>query len=165
MPDAVSRLDGLYFFRTEAAALRAIDRWECSEKASFVCKIRFWPTATTVADSEWITEDLLGDDDNWMPRYWRGEQKEAMLRFRRCSPEVSALSRTPTLGVRHTNGYTKSSHLRPSYFRCRPRRSAAAVIPPDRLSRGLLQPTTGSLAVTTSMSRTSRLDQGSTWRR
>jgi hypothetical protein len=75
MPDAVSRLDGLYFFRTEAEALRAIDLWEWSEKASFVSRVLFWPTVTTIVDSEWITEDLFGDDDHWMPRYWRGEQR------------------------------------------------------------------------------------------
>jgi hypothetical protein len=75
LPDAVSRLDGLYFFRSEPEALRAIDRWGWSERATFVSRVLFWSTATTVVDSEWITDDLLGDDDHWMPHYWRGEPR------------------------------------------------------------------------------------------
>ena len=76
-PSSVARLDGLYLFQSETDARRAIERWEWSADTHRLSSVHFWPSSTSIYDSEWITEDILGDDESWMPRYWRGEARGA----------------------------------------------------------------------------------------
>lgn len=73
--DAVSRLSGLYFFRSKDEALHALDHRRWWDRAAALSRVLFWPTTTTEVDSEWITQHLLGDDDSSMPRYWSGEPR------------------------------------------------------------------------------------------
>lgn len=71
-PNAVSRLDGLYFFRSYDEALRGLDRFGWHHKVDLLARVLFWPTAVTEVDSEWITSHLREPDEDWMPGYWSG---------------------------------------------------------------------------------------------
>ncbi len=73
--DKVSRLQGVYFFRTEDDAHNAINRWGLQRRKSLiVSEVDFYPRNLTELDSEWITSCLLtSNGTEWMSRYWSGE--------------------------------------------------------------------------------------------
>jgi len=73
--DKVSRLQGLYFFKTEEEALAAIDRWGVPSKMKeYLSEVEFYPDAISEFDSEWITDCLgtVDDSKDWMDEYWYG---------------------------------------------------------------------------------------------
>ena len=73
-PDCVSRLHGLYFFKSEQDARVALDRWGMPQRKQYISAVQFVPSALTEVDSEWITFNL-GSNDNpeWMNEYWNGK--------------------------------------------------------------------------------------------
>ncbi len=72
-PSKVSRLRGMYFFKSENDAKAALDRWGVSRNGRYISKINFSATALTEVDSEWITSCLKSEDTNWMNKYWNGD--------------------------------------------------------------------------------------------
>src|ERR1700693_3493797 len=53
--NCVSRLHGLYFFRSEADVHAALDRWRWPQRKHFISEVTFFPSATlTEVDFEWI---------------------------------------------------------------------------------------------------------------
>ncbi len=70
---SVSRLRGVYFFKSEKDAYAAVDRWGVPENRKFISAVNFSSNNTTFVDSEWITSFLASDEEDWMERYWRGE--------------------------------------------------------------------------------------------
>ena len=72
-PNAVSRLRGMYFFKSESDANAALDRWGVSRNGKYISQINFTATDMSEVDSEWITSCLKSEDAEWMERYWRGE--------------------------------------------------------------------------------------------
>lgn len=72
-PSKVSRLQGLYFFKSEHDARAALERWGMPEKKQYISEVTFHPTRLTELDSEWITSNLGRDGDSaWMNSYWSG---------------------------------------------------------------------------------------------
>lgn len=70
---AVSRLRGVYFFKSEEDAYKAVDRWGIPERRKFVSAVNFSASNLTEVDSEWITWRLNSDEADWMEKYWGGE--------------------------------------------------------------------------------------------
>lgn len=74
-PFLVSRMQGLYFFKSEHDAIAALNRWGLPHKKKYISAIDFSASALTELDSEWITNNLRrkAEKDDWMDSYWRGE--------------------------------------------------------------------------------------------
>lgn len=72
-PDAVSRLQGVYFFETKEDALKAYEFWEFNCPKEYLCKIGFYCQKYTKVDSNFITICMNSDDTDWMKQYWNGE--------------------------------------------------------------------------------------------
>ncbi|MEW6246641.1 MAG: hypothetical protein AB1555_08025 [Nitrospirota bacterium] len=69
--DCVSRLHGLYFFRSEEDARVALDRWGIPHLKRYISAVQFDASALTEVDSEWITFNLgWNADPRWMHAYW-----------------------------------------------------------------------------------------------
>jgi hypothetical protein len=69
----VSRLHGLYFFKSKEDALFASGYWGMPERRQYISAVQFFPSALTEVDSEWITFNLGSNDDSaWMDSYWSG---------------------------------------------------------------------------------------------
>lgn len=75
-PHAVSRLRGVYMFTSMEDALRALSEWRIPGwRKDYISEVRFSAEQLTVADTEWITEDLFSSDIAWMDSYWSGAAK------------------------------------------------------------------------------------------
>lgn len=72
-PNQVSRLRGVYFFESREMANIALDRWGLSKNKKYVTEIDFFGNNYSYVDSEWITDYLESDNDDWMRKYWGGE--------------------------------------------------------------------------------------------
>lgn len=77
--EQVSRLTGIYLFKTREIAEIAIDRWRLdSNFKNYIAEIDFHGVNFTEVDSEWIT-DYLGTpfkaNADWMHNYWKGETR------------------------------------------------------------------------------------------
>jgi len=72
-PDAVSRLQGVYFFETKDDALKAYEFWGFNCPKEYLCKIGFNCQKYTKVDSNFITICMDSDDTDWMKQYWSGE--------------------------------------------------------------------------------------------
>ncbi|WP_158116602.1 hypothetical protein [Vibrio cincinnatiensis] len=72
-PNQVSRLRGVYFFESREMANVALDRWGLSHHKKYVTEIYFSGNNYSYVDSEWITDYLDSEDEEWMHKYWRGE--------------------------------------------------------------------------------------------
>lgn len=72
-PNQVSRLRGVYFFESKEMANIALKRWGLNHHKKYVTKVNFSGNNYSYVDSEWITDYLHGDDDEWMHKYWSGE--------------------------------------------------------------------------------------------
>ncbi len=72
-PNCVSRLNGLYFFRSEDNASAALNRWGMPQHKRYISAVQFQATALTEVDSEWITLNLGSNTQPaWMHSYWSG---------------------------------------------------------------------------------------------
>lgn len=72
-PHCVSRLHGMYFFKSEDDAQAAVSRWGISGKEKYISAVQFSPSAMTEVDSEWITCNLGSCNSSaWMESYWSG---------------------------------------------------------------------------------------------
>ncbi|WP_440534035.1 hypothetical protein [Variovorax sp. YR566] len=75
-PQAVSRLAGVYMFTSMEDALRALAEWRIPGwKREYISEVQFFANQLTIADSDWITEDLFSPDTGWMDSYWSGVAK------------------------------------------------------------------------------------------
>jgi len=73
-PGSVSRLHGLYFFRSEEDARIALDRWGMPHRKRYISAVQFNASAVTQMDSEWITFNLGSNvDPGWMNAYLSGK--------------------------------------------------------------------------------------------
>lgn len=74
--DKVSRLTGIYLFKTKEMAEIAIDRWSLNQNyKNTIAEIDFHGLNFTEVDSEWITDYLgspLEQNAPWMHNYWSG---------------------------------------------------------------------------------------------
>ena len=74
--DKVSRLTGIYLFKTKEMAVIAIDRWSLNQNyKNTIAEIDFHGLNFTEVDSEWITDYLgspLEQNAPWMHNYWSG---------------------------------------------------------------------------------------------
>lgn len=71
--EKVSRLNGVYFFESEAIARLALDRWGMPQKKKYISKVNFSAERLTRYDSEWITAHISGDNSDWYEGYLSGE--------------------------------------------------------------------------------------------
>lgn len=71
--DKVSRLNGVYFFESEAIAHQALERWNLARYKKYISKVIFSANRMTCYDSEWITTYMDGDDSGWYEGYLSGE--------------------------------------------------------------------------------------------
>jgi hypothetical protein len=72
-PESVSRLQGLYFFKSENDAYIALDKWGMQKKKKYISAVRFKSKRLTEVDSEWITNNLGSSNrTDWMHEYWQG---------------------------------------------------------------------------------------------
>lgn len=72
-PDRISRLRGLYFFKSEDDANAGLDRWGIPHRKKYISEVCFSASSITQVDSEWITWNLLSENTDWMEKYWAGE--------------------------------------------------------------------------------------------
>lgn len=69
----VSRLHGLYFFKSEEDAHAAVDLWGMPNRRKYISAVQFFPSALTEVDSEWVTSNLGSNNNSaWMDSYWSG---------------------------------------------------------------------------------------------
>jgi len=72
-PHCVSRLRGMYFFKSEEDAKAAVERWGMPQKSKYISAVQVSPSAMTEVDSEWITSNLASSNAKaWMDSYWSG---------------------------------------------------------------------------------------------
>jgi hypothetical protein len=72
-PHCVSRLHGMYFFKSAEDAQSAVNRWGIQHQGKYISTVQFFPSALTEVDSEWITSNLgSSDSSTWMDSYWSG---------------------------------------------------------------------------------------------
>ena len=72
-PNSVSRLKGMYFFEEKNDAEKALKRWGINIPSNYISEIEFYPVKYTKVDSEWITFNILNNnDERWMENYWKG---------------------------------------------------------------------------------------------
>lgn len=73
--DSVSRLEGVYFFKTRNDAETALERWRMPHKKKYISEVYFSGNNYTELDSEWITNciNMEQNYNNWMESYWGGE--------------------------------------------------------------------------------------------
>lgn len=71
--EKVSRLNGVYFFESEAMAFKALDRWGMSQKKKYVSRVNFSAEQLSKYDSEWITTYMEGECCDWYKGYLSGE--------------------------------------------------------------------------------------------
>lgn len=73
-PSNVSRLEGVYFFETEAMAHLAIDRWNFPPQMhEFISEVTFSGDRYSYYDSEWITHLMNSNDQDWYENYLAGK--------------------------------------------------------------------------------------------
>lgn len=77
--EQVSRLTGIYLFKTREMAEIAIDRWHLDNNLkNYIAEIDFHGESFTEVDSEWITDCLgtpLETNADWMHSYWAGKTR------------------------------------------------------------------------------------------
>jgi len=82
-PEKVSRLHGIYLWKTRDDAIRG-ERWRLTEGQYFaqeqLAEVEFYYTNRTEADTQWIDAHVLDDgyvlnrnDLSWAHKYWTGE--------------------------------------------------------------------------------------------
>jgi len=72
-PTQVSRLKGLYVFKSLEDAEKALEWKDGNFEDDFLTPIKY-PSSKTIVDSNWITYFSKGKHpDDWRIRYWRGE--------------------------------------------------------------------------------------------
>lgn len=71
--EKVSRLNGVYFFESEAIARQALERWGLTRYQDYISKVDFSATQLTRYDSEWITAYMRGENSDWYEGYLSGE--------------------------------------------------------------------------------------------
>ena len=71
--DSCSRLADLYLFENEYDAHAALERWNLTGMREYISPVQFSARKLSKHDSEWITAYLSSEEQDWIPRYWRGE--------------------------------------------------------------------------------------------
>ncbi len=72
-PELVSRLQGLFFFETEKAAIETLEHWGWDYKREYITAVNFSAQKLTRVDSEWVNIFFRSGDlnnDQWMIQYW-----------------------------------------------------------------------------------------------
>ena len=73
-PNAVSRFDGLYFFKSRNDAKKAYEYMKLTINKEYLTEINFSANKYSEHDSMYITGKLSSDNSNdWMQSYWNGE--------------------------------------------------------------------------------------------
>jgi hypothetical protein len=76
-PNAVSRFDGLYFFKTKEDAELAYEYMNLKINKDYLTEINFSANKYSEHDSMYITDkleyELSSDSSDWMKSYWNGE--------------------------------------------------------------------------------------------
>ena len=76
-PNAVSRFDGLYFFKSRNDAIEAHKRMPLKINKDYLTEINFSANNYSEHDSMYITDkleyELSSDSSDWMKSYWNGE--------------------------------------------------------------------------------------------
>jgi hypothetical protein len=78
-PEKVSRLHGIYLWKTKEDAIRG-ERWRQHFAKEQLAEVEFYCTNRTEADTQWIDAHVLDNsyvldrsDLSWAHKYWRGE--------------------------------------------------------------------------------------------
>lgn len=74
-PNAVSRLQGVFFFESEKMAHAAIGRWPSFKHKEYISAIDFNYEKLSFHDSEWVTDFMPSDDRDWFEPYLKGKTR------------------------------------------------------------------------------------------
>ena len=74
-PRSVSRLRGLFFFKSREMLESAFSHWGKPYNPDFISQVNFSASNLTEVDSEWISKYLRGlqISQDWMESYWKGD--------------------------------------------------------------------------------------------